>query len=130
MPLTLSNGDPLVANLLEGAEGLGWGGVLDPLGTGRTFGRSFGRSDGWMDGRKFPVFYRTSSPSGPLPKSVPKMKERYDTKHTKLSFKMHARVGPSHMANILRPTETSQLINDSSNYNMSRSISCHTLGPG
>ena len=26
--------------------------------------------DGWMDGKFFPVFYRTSSPSGPLPKRV------------------------------------------------------------
>ena len=47
---------------LEGAEVLGSGG--DPQGTGRTFGRSDGRTDGW----KFPLFYRTSFPSGPLPK--------------------------------------------------------------
>ena len=51
---------------LERAEGLGSGGGAWTLRgpTGRTFGRTFGRSDV----QKFPpVFYRTSSPSGPLP---------------------------------------------------------------
>ena len=38
---------------------------LEPGGTGRTLGRS----DIQTDGRKFPpLFCRTSSPSGPLPK--------------------------------------------------------------
>ena len=46
---------------LEGAEGLGSGGW--------TLGGPDGRSLVRSDGRKFPpVFYRTSSPSGPLPK--------------------------------------------------------------
>ena len=53
---------------LERAEGLGSGGGLDPQGTGRTFVHSFGRLDGRIE--IHPVFYRTSSPSGPLPKSV------------------------------------------------------------
>ena len=50
---------------LERAEGLGSGGGWTLRGlTGRTFGRSFVRTDG-----KFtPLFYRTSSPLGPLPK--------------------------------------------------------------
>ena len=61
---------------LEAAEGLKGGG-LDPQGTGRTDVCSFGRSLDWTfghslvqtDGRKFlPLFYRTSSPSDPLPK--------------------------------------------------------------
>ena len=54
---------------LERAEGLGLGGGLDPQGTsGRTFARSFARSFGRTDGKFTPLFYRTSSPSGPLPK--------------------------------------------------------------
>ena len=58
---------------LERAEGLVSRGGLDPQGTsGRTFGRSFARSDvcsfGRTDGRFTPLFYRTSSPPGPLPK--------------------------------------------------------------
>ena len=59
---------------LERAEGLGSGGGLDPQGTsGRTFvrslARSFVRSFGRTDGKFTPLSYRTSSPSGPLPKS-------------------------------------------------------------
>ena len=55
---------------LERAEGLGG---LDPQGTsGRTFGRSdvrtFGQTDGRTDEKFTPLSYRTSSPSGPLPK--------------------------------------------------------------
>ena len=38
---------------------------LDPQGTSR---RTFGRSDVRMDGKFTPLSYRTSSPSGPLPK--------------------------------------------------------------
>ena len=49
---------------LERAERLGSRG-LDPGGTGRTFFGTFVRTDG----RKFPpLFFRTLSPSGPLPK--------------------------------------------------------------
>ena len=52
---------------LDEAEGLGGG--LDPRGTGRTLVRLFGRLFGRSDVRKFPpLFYRTSSPLGPLPK--------------------------------------------------------------
>ena len=55
---------------LERAEGLGSGGGLDPQGTsGRTFGRSFVRTFGRTDGKFTPLSYRTSSPSGPLPKN-------------------------------------------------------------
>ena len=59
---------------LERAEGLGPGGGLDPQGTSgrtfaRTFARTFVRSFGRMDGKFTPLSYRTSSPSGPLPKS-------------------------------------------------------------
>ena len=55
---------------LERAEGLGSAGGLDPQGTsGRTFARSFVRSLVRTDGKFTPPFYRTSSPSGPLPKS-------------------------------------------------------------
>ena len=54
-----------------GCWGVGGGGLgaLRPRGAGpRTDVRSDGRSDVRTDGRKFPpVFYRTSSPSGPLP---------------------------------------------------------------
>ena len=62
-----------VSKGLERAEGLGsGGGGLDPQGTGRTFVCSFVRSDGRSDvrtdGKFTPLFYRTSSPSGPLPK--------------------------------------------------------------
>ena len=57
---------------LERAEGLGSGGGLAPQGTDRTdvwtFVRSFVRSDVRTDGKFTPLFYRTSSPSGPLPK--------------------------------------------------------------
>ena len=68
---------------LERAEGLGsggGGGGLDPQGTNRTdvrtdvrtFVRTFGRSDVRTFGRTYgkftPLCYRTSSPSGPLPK--------------------------------------------------------------
>ena len=70
-----------------GCWGVGGGGLgaLRPRGAGprtdvRSDGRSDGRTDGRTDGRKFPpVFYRTSSPSGPLPikrKSVEKKKKR------------------------------------------------------
>ncbi len=60
---------------MERAEG-GGGGGLDPQGTGRTFvcsdGCSFvcsdGRSYGRTDGKFTPLFHRTPSPSGPLPK--------------------------------------------------------------
>ena len=66
--------------VLEGAEGLGWGGGLDPQGTsGRTFARSLIHSDGRSfvrtDGKFTPLFYRTSSPSGPLPKKEKKKKK-------------------------------------------------------
>ena len=44
----------------------GWG--------GRTDGRTYVRTDGWTDGQIPPVFYRTSSPSGPLPKKKKKNK--------------------------------------------------------
>ena len=59
---------------LERAEGLGSGGGLDPQGTsGRTFVRSFVRSFVCSfvrtDGKFTPLFYRTSSPLGPLPKN-------------------------------------------------------------
>ena len=53
---------------LERAEGLGSGGgwTLRGRPDGRSFVRSFVRTDG-----KFtPLFYRTSSPSGPLPKRI------------------------------------------------------------
>ena len=59
---------------LERAEGLGpGGGGLDPQGmSGRTFAqtdvRSDGRTFGRTDGKFTPLSYRTSSPSGPLPK--------------------------------------------------------------
>ena len=53
--------------VLEGAEGLGSGGGWTLRGPdGRSFVRSLVRTDG-----KFtPLFYRTSSPSGPLPKNA------------------------------------------------------------
>ena len=38
------------------------------------FVRSFVRSDGRTDGKFTPLFYRTSSPSGPLPKRKKKEK--------------------------------------------------------
>ena len=61
---------------LEGGWGLDWAGVLgeglEPGGTGRMFARSFVRSLvhslARTDGN-YPPLYRTSSPSGPLPKS-------------------------------------------------------------
>ena len=57
--------------VLEGAEGLGSrgrGGWTLRGPDGRSLGRLFGRTDG-----KFtPLFYRTSSPSGPLPKNGPR----------------------------------------------------------
>ena len=54
--------------VLEGAEGLrSGGGEAAPSGD-RTDVRSFARSDGRTDGKFTPLFYRTSSPSGPLPK--------------------------------------------------------------
>ena len=40
----------------------------DGLGGGQTDVRTYGRTDGRTDGQIPPVFYRTSSPSGPLPK--------------------------------------------------------------
>ena len=53
----------------RGLRGWGPGGGLDPQGTsGRTFVRSFVRSFARTDGKFTPLFYRTSSPSGPLPK--------------------------------------------------------------
>ena len=49
-----------------GGQGAGVGGVAGPSGDVRTDVRSFARTDG-----KFtPLFYRTLSPSGPLPKSI------------------------------------------------------------
>ena len=63
---------------LERAEGLGSGGGPGPSGDVRTDvrsdARSFGRSLGWTDGKFTPLFYRTSSPSGPLPKKREKAK--------------------------------------------------------
>ena len=58
---------------LERAEGLGSGGEgAGPSGDVRTdvrsFVRSFARSLGRTDGKFTPLCYRTSSPSGPLPK--------------------------------------------------------------
>ena len=64
---------------LERAKGLGsgGGGGLDPQGTsGRTFVRSFARSLARTDGKFTPLFYGTSSPSGPLPKRKERKKER------------------------------------------------------
>ena len=58
---------------LERAEGLGSGGGFGPSGDVRTdvrsYPRTFGRLDVWTDGKFTPLFYRTSSPSGPLPKN-------------------------------------------------------------
>ena len=53
---------------LERAEGLGSGGGAGSSGDVRTDVRSFGRSDVQTDGKFTPPSYRTSSPSGPLPK--------------------------------------------------------------
>ena len=53
---------------LERTVGLGSGGGLDPQGTDQTDVRPFVCLLVWTDERKFlPLFYRTSSPSGPLP---------------------------------------------------------------
>ena len=54
---------------LERAEGLGSGegGGAGPSGD-RTDVRSLARTDVRTDGKFTPLFYRTSSPSGPLPK--------------------------------------------------------------
>ena len=52
---------------LERAEGLGWGGA-GSSGDVRTDVRSFVRSFARSDGKFTPLSYRTSSPSGPLPK--------------------------------------------------------------
>ena len=61
--------------------GRGWGGRgSDALG-GWSPGEDGTdvRSDGRTDGRKFPpVFYRTSSPSGPLPKKDTKKPALYN----------------------------------------------------
>ena len=68
--------------LSKGRRGLAWGvggglgagvrGGLDSQGTDRTDIRTFvclfARSDGRTDGKFTPLFYKTSSPSGPLPK--------------------------------------------------------------
>ena len=52
----------------EGLESGGEGGWTLRGPDGRSLGRLFGRTDG-----KFtPLFYRTSSPSGPLPKNGPR----------------------------------------------------------
>ena len=40
------------------------------MGQGGTDGRTYVRTDGRTDGQIPPVFYRTSSPSGPLPKKL------------------------------------------------------------
>ena len=56
---------------LERAEGLGSGGggwTLRGRPDGRSFARSFARSLVRTDRKFTPLFYRTSSPSGPLPK--------------------------------------------------------------
>ena len=42
----------------------------EALRLGRGGGGTYVRTDGRTDGQIPPVFYRTSSPSGPLPKSV------------------------------------------------------------
>ena len=56
---------------LERAEGLGsGGGGAGPSGDVRTDVRTFGRSFGRTDGKFTPLSYRTSSPSGPLPKRI------------------------------------------------------------
>ena len=57
-----ASGGSLRAWGLERAEGLGWGGWTLRGPDGCSFGRSLGRME------IPPVFYRTSSPSGPLPK--------------------------------------------------------------
>ena len=59
---------------LERAEGLGSGGGAGPSGDIRTDVRSLGRSFVRMEGKFTPLFYRTSSPSGPLPKKEKKKK--------------------------------------------------------
>ena len=55
---------------LERAELLGSGGgwTLRGRPDGRSLARSFVRSDVRTDGKFIPLSYRTSSPSGPLPK--------------------------------------------------------------
>ena len=57
---------------LDGTRGWGWGRGGWTLGDGTDIhsdGRSFKQTDACLDGQKFPpLFYRTSSPSGPLPK--------------------------------------------------------------
>ena len=57
---------------LERAEGLGpeGRGGAGPSGDVRTDVRSDGRSDGRTDGKFTPLSYRTSSPSGQLPKRI------------------------------------------------------------
>ena len=54
---------------LERAEGLGSGGGAGPSGDVRTDVRSDVRSDVRTDGKFTPLSYRTSSPSGTLPKN-------------------------------------------------------------
>ena len=61
---------------MERAEGLGSRGGAGPSGDVRTDVRSFGRTDGRTDGKFTPLFYRTSSPSGPLPKKERKKRRR------------------------------------------------------
>ena len=62
------------AGLSKGRQGLGgglkaWNKEADRHLDGRTDGLSDGRTEGQTDGRKFPpLFYRKSSPLGPLPK--------------------------------------------------------------
>ena len=73
------------------SQGLGAGSWRGPRGWGRggagpsrdrpdgqTFGRSLTRSDGRTDGKFTPLFYRTSSPSGPLPKNGKMIKSLKD----------------------------------------------------
>ena len=89
---------------LERAEGLGSGGGLDPYGTsGRTFVRLFVRLLGRTDGKFTPLSYRTSSPSGPLPKKEDGEKEK--SKFCFLPFKSY-RQGEKPEWSTMRPQAT------------------------
>ena len=58
-------------------------GSLEGGGDGRTDVRTDVRTDGRTDGQIPPVFYRTSSPSGPLPKKEESKKVKGITERRK-----------------------------------------------